>query len=137
MYKEFAKKLLYNSSKLAEACNKQLVVIEEFENYYKHHYASRIGILVKNPYLERSMAWEAWQKWKVDCGAKNEELEAYRCIFEQDRQPYETLAIYTANLIRYAEENHLVVTIETVPLQPLKMGNYKMQAAIRAARGYY
>lgn len=37
-------------------------------------------------------------------------------------------------LITYAESNGFVVTIDTEPLQPLAMRNYKMVANVRRAR---
>lgn len=40
----------------------------------------------------------------------------------------------TNNLIRYAEQCGYIITIETVPQQPLAMGNVKMVGEVRVAR---
>lgn len=51
------------------------------------------------------------------------------------KEPEEVCRAMALELIKYAKKTGHVVTIETVPMEPLAMGNYYMRNDVRKARG--
>ena len=47
------------------------------------------------------------------------------------------IAQAAARLVSLALQLGLVLTIETVPLQPLRMGNYDIKISVRQSHDYY
>lgn len=50
----------------------------------------------------------------------------------QSLRDYITSDLYA--LLRFAQRNGFVITVDTAPLEPLAMGHYRMRGNVRAAR---
>lgn len=65
------------------------------------------------------------------------ERRAYEEFMAAAQEAQQDLHATVEDLVRLAASHGFIITVETVPLQPLRMGNYDLEVSVRPSRPTY